>query len=100
MRNQKKLLEIRESVSSPLAPALQIGTHLYRIQKKNKNGSIRLICTDERFYAYVAMYDNKIKFMRGIHRHEERVLTFHVEEMVCMNSDKAVNDLRAPFPQI
>ncbi len=64
------------------APALQIGTNLYRIQKKNKNGTIRLTCTDERCNASVTMYEDKIKCMRGIHRHQERILPYHVGEMV------------------
>ncbi|CAF1376506.1 unnamed protein product [Rotaria sp. Silwood1] len=60
------------------APAIQIGTDLYRIQKRNKNGSIRFTCTNERCNASVTLLENKIKFMRGIHRHEERILPFHI----------------------
>jgi 5-hydroxyisourate hydrolase-like protein (transthyretin family) len=82
------------------APALQIGTDLYRIQKKNKNGTIRFTCTDERCNASVTLHENKIKFMRGIHRHQERVLPFHVGEMVHEFRQTAVNDLRTPLPQI
>jgi len=82
------------------APALQIGTNLYRIQKKNKNGTIRLTCTDERCNASVTMYEDKIKCMRGIHRHQERILPYHIGEMVHEFRQVATTDLRTPLPQI
>ena len=82
------------------APALQIGTDLYRIQKKNKDGTVRLTCTDERCNASVTMNENKIKFMRGIHRHQERVLPFHIGEMVHEFRQTATTDLKTPLPQI
>jgi len=82
------------------APALQIGTNLYRIQKKNKNGTIRLTCTDERCNASVTMYEDKIKCMRGIHRHQERILPYHIGEMVHEFRQVATKDLRTPLPQI
>jgi hypothetical protein len=82
------------------APALQIGTNLYRIQKKNKNGTIRLTCTDERCNASVTMYEDKIKYMRGIHRHQERILPYHIGEMVHEFRQVATKDLRTPLPQI
>jgi hypothetical protein len=82
------------------APAIQIGTDLYRIQKQNKNGSIRFTCTDERCNASVTMIENKIKFIRGIHRHEERMLPFHIGEVVHEFRQAAVSEIRTPLPQI
>jgi 5-hydroxyisourate hydrolase-like protein (transthyretin family) len=82
------------------APALQIDTNLYRIQKANKNGTIRLTCTDERCNASVTMFQNEIKFMRGIHRHDERVLPFHIGEVVNEFQQAAVSDIKTPIPQI
>jgi len=82
------------------APALQIGTNLYRIQKQNKNGTIRLTCTDERCDASVTMYANKIQCMRGIHRHQERILPCHVGKIVHEFQQEATINLRTPSPQI
>ena len=80
--------------------AIQIGTDLYRVQKENKNGTIRLTCTDERCNASVTMYENKIKCMRGTHRHQERVLPYHIGEVVNEFRQVATTDLRTPLPQI
>ena len=82
------------------APAIQIGSYLYRIQKHNHNGSIRFICTDERCNASVTLLENKIKFMRGIHHYEEHVLPFHIGEMVHEFQQEAVSYIRTPLPQI
>ena len=82
------------------APALQIGTDLYRIQKKNKNGTIRLTCTDERCNASVTMLENKIQYIRGKHRHDERILPYHIGEMVHEFQQAATANLRTPLPQI
>ncbi len=69
-------------------------------KKKNKNGTIRLTCTDERCNASVTMYEDKIKCMRGIHRHQERILPYHIGEMVHEFRQVATTDLRTPLPQI
>ncbi|CAF3137818.1 unnamed protein product [Rotaria sp. Silwood2] len=82
------------------ASAIQIGTDLYRIQKRNKNGSIRFTCTDERCNASVTLLENKIQFIRGIHRHEERVLPFHIGATVYEFRQAAVSDIKTPLPQI
>jgi hypothetical protein len=40
------------------SPAIQIGTDLYRIQKKNINGSIQYTCTDERCDVSITIFEN------------------------------------------
>ena len=82
------------------APAIQIGTDLYRIQKKNKNGSVRLTCTDERCNASVTLIENKIIFIRGTHQHEERLLPFHIGEAVNEFQQAVTSDIKTPLPQI
>jgi hypothetical protein len=46
------------------------------------------------------MIENKIKFIRGIHRREERMLPFHIEEVVHEFRQAAVSEIRKPLPQI
>ncbi|CAF3900866.1 unnamed protein product [Rotaria sordida] len=82
------------------APAIQIDTNLYRIQKRNNNGSIRFTCTDERCNASVTLLNDKIKFIRGTHRHGERVPPFHILQVVHEFRQKAVSDIRTPLPRI
>ncbi|CAF4331429.1 unnamed protein product, partial [Rotaria sp. Silwood2] len=82
------------------APAIQIDTNVYRIQKRNNNGSIRFTCTDERCNASVTLFNDKIKFMRGNHRHEERVRPFHIVQMVHEFQQEAISDIKTPLPRI
>ena len=81
-------------------PAIQIGTDLYRIQKKNKNGSVSFTCTDERCNASVTLIENKIEFIRGTYQHEERLLSFHVGESVNEFQQAVASDIKTPLPQI
>ncbi|CAF5065119.1 unnamed protein product, partial [Rotaria sp. Silwood1] len=80
--------------------AIQIDTNLYRFQKRNNNGSIRFTCTDKRFNASVTLLDDKIKFMRGTYRHEERLPPFHILQVVHEFRQKTVSDIRTPLPGI
>jgi hypothetical protein len=82
------------------APAIQIGTDLYRIQKHNKNGSVRFTCTNERCNATVTFLENKIQAVRGVHRHEERILPFHIGEIVNEFRQAVVADIKTPLPQL
>ena len=82
------------------SPAIQIGTDLYRIQKHNDNGSIRFTCTDERCNASVTLLENKIKFIREVHRLGERILPFHIGAAVHEFQQIAVSDIKTPLPQI
>jgi hypothetical protein len=82
------------------APAIQIGTDLYRIQKFNKNGTTRLTCTSERCNASITMQDEKVLAIRGLHNHNERQLPFHVGETVNELRQAAAADIRTPLPQI
>ncbi|CAF5003677.1 unnamed protein product [Rotaria sp. Silwood1] len=60
------------------APAIQIDTNLYCIEKRNNNGSIRFTCTDERCNASATLFNDKIKFIRGTHRHGKRLPPFQI----------------------
>jgi len=82
------------------ALAIQIGTDLYRVQKKNTNGSVRYTCTDERCNASLTIFENKIQAMRGTHKHDQRLLPFHIGEIVNEFRQIAVSDIRTPLPQI
>ena len=79
------------------APAIQIGTDLYCIQKHNNNGSIRSTCTDERCNASVILLENKIKFIRGVHRLGERILPFHIGAAVHEFQQTAVSDIKTRY---
>ena len=69
-------------------------------KKKNLNGSIRFTCTNERCNASITVFDDKIKCIRSIHRHHERVLPFHVGGIVNEFQQAAISDIRTPLPQI
>jgi hypothetical protein len=66
--------------------------------EKKTNGTIRLTCTEECCNESVTLYENKIKFMRGIHSHHERILSFHIGEMVHEFQQAATTDLRTSLP--
>ena len=93
---------MNDEIENPsVTPQLHnIDTDHYRVQTKNKTGTIRLMCTGERCTTSVILHENKMKSMRGIHRHQERVLPFHVGKMVHEFLQTAVNDFRTPLPQI
>ena len=80
------------------APSIQIGTDLCRIQKHNNNGSIRFTYTGERCNASVTLLENKIKFIREVHRHGERILPFHIGAAVHEFQQTVVSDIKTPLP--
>lgn len=82
------------------ADAIQVGTDLYRIQKQNKNGTIRLTCTSERCNASITMHDDEVLAIRGVHDHNDRQLPFHIGEVINELQEKATTDIRTPLPQI
>ncbi|CAF1278896.1 unnamed protein product [Rotaria sordida] len=53
---------------------------------------------DERCNASVTLLNDKIKFIRGTHRHGERVPPFHILQVVHEFRQKAVSDIRTPLP--
>ena len=46
------------------------------------------------------MSENEIKCMRGIHHHHERVLPFHIGEVVHKLEQAVVSDIKTPIQQI
>lgn len=61
---------------------------------------MRLTCTDERCNASVTFIENKIKFIRGTHQHEERLLPFHIGEAVNKFQEAVTSDIKPLLPQI
>jgi hypothetical protein len=66
--------------------------------QKKTNTTIRRTCTEERCNASVTLYENKVKFVRGIHCHQERNLPFYIGEMVHEFQQVATIDLRTSLP--
>ncbi|CAF3348916.1 unnamed protein product [Rotaria sp. Silwood2] len=93
-------IEFHYTTTQRGSPAIQIGTDLYRVQKKNINGSIRYTCTNERCNASLTIFENKIQIMRGTHKHGQRLLPFHIGEIVNEFRQAIVSDIRTPLPQI
>lgn len=93
-------IEYHRTTTQRGAHAIQIGTDLYRIQKVNKNGTVRWICTHERCNASFTMNNDKILEKRGVHRHSERNLPFHIGEEVEKFYSEAKMDLKTPVPQL
>ena len=50
--------------------------------------------------ASVALLENKIKFIRGVYRHGERILPFHIGAAVHEFQQTSVSDIKTPLPQI
>ena len=93
-------IEYHRTTTQRGAEAIQIGTDLYRMQKKNKNGTVRWICTHERCNASFTMNNEQILEKRGVHSHSERNLPFHIGEEVKKFYAEAEIDLKTPVPRL
>ena len=77
-----------------------MGTDIFRVQKHNKDGTVRWICTNERCNASLTLRNNKIIRIVNQHCHGDRLLLFHVGEAVNEFKKAVVNDLLTPIPQV
>jgi hypothetical protein len=93
-------VEFHHTTTQRGAPAIQVDTDLYRVQKINRNGSIRYTCTNERCNASLTIFENNIQAMRGTHKHQQRLLPYHVGEVVNEFRQAVVADIGTPLPQI
>ena len=98
--NMETAIELNRTKTQPGAPAIQTSTDLYRLQKQNKNGTVRWTCTSERCNASIIMRDNNLISIRRVYQHVEWQLPFHIGQIVNDFRRAVANNIRTPIPQI
>ena len=80
--------------------AILFQQNFYRLQKHNKNGTCRWVCTNRLCSCSITMNEKKIQAIRGIHSHDNVQRSLSVIQTVQEIRQEVQNDLNKPIPQI
>lgn len=97
---KSNLIEYHYTKTQRGGTAIQIGTDLFRVQKRNRKGTVRWTCTSERCNASFTMLNEEIIRFRNKHNHCDRVFPHHVVDVVDQFKKAVKDDLCTPIPQV
>ncbi|CAM4815341.1 unnamed protein product, partial [Rotaria magnacalcarata] len=80
--------------------AIYFDNNLYRLRKRNKNGTGRWVCTNRLYSCCLIIEDENLQFTRGEHNHESQKISLSIIQVVHQIRRKVCNDLLKPITQI
>ncbi|CAF2141488.1 unnamed protein product, partial [Rotaria magnacalcarata] len=80
--------------------AIYFDNNLYRLRKRNKNGTGRWVCTNRLCSCCLIIEDENLQFTRGDHNHESQKISLSIIQVVHQIRRKVCNDLLKPITQI
>lgn len=80
--------------------AVRFNDNFYRLQKTNKNGTTRWICTNRRCSASLTMNDDIIEAVRGTHNHNQMKRSISISKVIDEMRSEVCENLSKPITQI